>query len=326
MKTNACIVSIAMLMALLSHVPASADETDDEKAATEIHPVALLPFQERGDDVKGMGSKVTDLLFVNLVANPNMYLVDREDLQKVVSEQELSVSGLVKPSAAVQIGQLTGAKILVTGSVLQAGERVYVVAKILGTETSRVIGESVKGDFEDELDELVEALSGKVANAIAKRANVLVAKSVKKDDQIEALKEILGDAKRPALAINVKERHIGQATIDPAAETELKLYATKLGFEVIDNSGKQKDVQVIISGQGFSQFATRHGNLVSVKARLEIKAVERQSGRVLAVERQTAIAIDTAEQIAGKAALQEAASKIAARLYTKLSKGKKKKK
>ena len=71
----------------------------------------------------------------------------------------------------------------------------------------------------------------------------------------------------------------------------------------------------MLTGEGFSQFAARHGNLVSVKARLELKALDRKSGRVLAVDRQTAISVDLAELIASKEALQDAAGDIVMRLF-----------
>ena len=91
------------------------------------------------------------------------------------------------------------------------------------------------------------------------------------------------------------------------------------GFEVIDRKeGNSKDADVVVIGEGFSQFASRHGNLVSVKARLEVKALDRASGKVLAVDRQTSVAVDLAEHIAGKTALQDAAVSIAERLLPKL--------
>jgi hypothetical protein len=77
---------------------------------------------------------------------------------------------------------------------------------------------------------------------------------------------------------------------------------------------------VLLSGEGFSEFASRHGNLISVKARLELKAVDRQTARILAIDRQTAVAVDLTEQLAGKTALQEAAASLAERLLPKLVK------
>jgi hypothetical protein len=78
----------------------------------------------------------------------------------------------------------------------------------------------------------------------------------------------------------------------------------------------------VITGEGFSQFAARHGNLVSVKARVEIKAVDRKSNEVLASDREVTVAADLSEQIAGKSALEQAAAKLAQRLLPKLAESK----
>ena len=94
---------------------------------------------------------MTDLLFAQLAAEPSLVLVDRADIAKLLAEQEVSLSGLVNPQQATKVGQLTGAKLLITGSVLQVDNTVYLIAKIIGTETSRVVGASVKGNVRDDL-------------------------------------------------------------------------------------------------------------------------------------------------------------------------------
>ena len=50
------------------------------------------------------------------------------------------LSGAVKASEANKIGQLTGAKLLISGSVIQVDKKTYLVARIVGTETSRILG------------------------------------------------------------------------------------------------------------------------------------------------------------------------------------------
>ncbi len=316
MRTFAQLQCLTILAIVAFALPTRATA---EKAQA-VYPTAILPFQERGRDVRDLGAKVTDLMFANLSAKPGLFLVDREDLQKVLNEQELNVSGVVKLGEAIQIGQLTGAKILVTGSVMQIDKSLYVVAKIIGTETTRVLGASVKGGVRDDLGELVGKLSDDVARTISKQAGRLVAKPRSAEDRIAALKKRLGDAKRPVVFVIVTERHVGQAVIDPAAETEITLLATKTGFKVIDpEEGDKKDADVLITGEGFSEFAVRLGNLVSVKARLEVKAVDPENGKVLAIDRQTTVAVDLTEQLAGKAALQEAAAKIAERMLPKIA-------
>ena len=307
--------TLAIFLMTVSVLPAQ-EKADDQHA---VYPVAILPFQERGRDAADLGPQVTDLLFAKLVANPDMYLVEREDINKLLEEKELNLSGLVNPGQAIQVGYLTGAKIIVTGSVVIAGDSQYLVAKVIGTETSRVRGASAKGRIDDDLDELVEKLAASVATTISERASELIAKPVVLEDRIAAIGEKLGKRKRPSVWIEITERHIGQATIDPAAETEFGLICKELGFDVIDHKeGDRNTADVLVVGEGFSQFASRHGNLISVKGRVELKATNRETGKLLASDRQVSLAVDLAEQIAGKAALQEAAANIAGRLLPKI--------
>jgi len=107
--------------------------------------------------------------------------------------------------------------------------------------------------------------------------------------------------------------------IDPAAETEIGLFAKETGFTLLDpKEAPAKWVDVRIEGEALSELAVRIGNLISVKARLEIKAIDPASGEILAVDRQTTVAVDLTEQIAAKTALQEAGAAVAERLLPKL--------
>ena len=137
-------------------------------------------------------------------------LVDRADIAKLLAEQEVSLSGLVNPQQATKVGQLTGAKLLITGSVLQVDNTVYLIAKIIGTETSRVVGASVKGNVRDDLGKLAAELATEITKTVAQRADDLVAKPISKEDRIAALKKKLGDGKRPSVLVEISEQHTGQ--------------------------------------------------------------------------------------------------------------------
>jgi hypothetical protein len=295
------------------------DKKDKEDNEKPVYPVAILSFEERGVGVKDMGPKITNLLLARLGEKDSLYLVDREDIKKTLEELELNRSGAVNASEAARVGQLTGARLLILGSVFQDGKKVNVVAKIIGTETSRTRSVAVEGKSGDEIGPMVKEAAEKLATIITKDADKLVAPKVKEMDRIAVLNRRLKKGNRPVLWISINERHLGQPRVDPAAQTELTLFAKGTGFTVIDpEEGAKSKGDIIITGEAFSEFAGRRGGLSSVKGRIEVKAIDRKTDRVIAVDRQTVVVVDISEQIAGKNVLQQGAAVLAERLLPKL--------
>jgi len=276
-------------------------------------PAAILTFAERGAGVKGEGAKVSDILFGELVTSEAIFLVDRADLDKVFQELELSQSGAVSQQDAVKAGQLVGAKLMIMGSIIEAGESLYLVAKIVSTETSRTIGTRVKGGVDDELGTLVEKLATEVATKISESAKDLLPPPRDAKDIAAQLINALGDQPRPTVSISVPEVHIGTPVPDPAAQTEISNILQQAGFTLLDSASKTKP-DVRITGEAFSEFAMRRGNLVSVRARVEISAVDVKTDRILLADRATTTAVGLSEHTTGKDALQLAGSQLAERL------------
>ncbi|HEY3860302.1 MAG TPA: CsgG/HfaB family protein [Verrucomicrobiae bacterium] len=288
-------------------------------AADEPLTVAVFDFESRDEAVRGLGPKVADLLNANLSAEPQIITVERAELEKVLGEQELGLSGAVSSENAAKVGQLTGAKVLVTGRIFTASDEIIVVAKIIGTETSRVYGEIVKGPVHRSLTGLAEELEKKVAADVAQKASTLVAKVESREDRIEKLKKELGVKKRPAVSVRIAEQHFGQHVIDPAAQTEFGHILQECGFPLKDETSTNS-ADIEISGEAISEYGMRKGNLQSCRSRIEIKARDRATGNLIAVDRQTSVAVDVAEHIAAKTALENGAMELAMRVLPKLVK------
>ncbi|PCJ58606.1 MAG: curli assembly protein CsgG [Planctomycetota bacterium] len=303
-----------MFMAFMMPTPARSAP----KKKTKKYPVAIMTFSERGSGMKGKGANVSDLLFAGMVENPFLYLVERAELSKIIKEQELNLSGLVSQETAIKVGRLVGAKILITGSVFKVGKKIYIVAKIISTETGKVLGKSANGT--DEIDVLALKLAKSLGKVIKDSAADLFGPVVTKKERITTLKTATKGKKLPTAMISIVEKHIGKSVIDPAAETEMIFIYKAIGGVTLDaKEGKKEDAEIFIKGEGFSEFARKTGKLISVKARLEVKVLDK-NGKIIAIDRETVWAVDLTETIAGKTALQEAAAIIASRLLIKLAK------
>lgn len=288
-------------------------------AAEQVLTVAVFDFDSKDENVRDLGSKVATLVNANLSANPDIITVERAELEKVLGEQELGLSGTVSPESAAKVGQLTGAKVLVTGRVFKVENQTLIVAKIIGSETSRVYGEMVQGPPTLTIVDLSSNLAAKVSAVIAAKNDTLVAKVESREERVAAIKKQLDGKKLPVVSVKINERHYGPHIIDPAAEAELSLILQQCGFKLADASSTLKP-EVEISGDAFSAFGMQKGNLISCKSRVEIKVRDIATGNILIEDRQTSVGVDVAEQTAAKTALQNAADELAERVVPVLVK------
>jgi hypothetical protein len=292
---------------------------------------ATFDFQAQDRTLTEKGRQMRELVDVHLSQDPSLRTVSRVEIEKILIEQGLGVAGVTE-EAAPKVGKLLGAQVLVVGRVFVVGDQFMATARVIGTETGRTMAVLVKGNPE-KLDALAEELAGKIAGQL-KHRNELAPEEKPVADQIKELKAQLGGKALPRVYICIKEQTIGTVAIDPAAQTEVQHILLKCGFDVVkDKSGELKKwaetymddggrtspprldgVDLVLIGEGISQFGTRNGNLVSCRARVELEAMDSRSGKLLASDRETLPATDLAEQIAAKTALQEAASRVALRI------------
>ncbi|MDB6053406.1 MAG: hypothetical protein JWN25_929 [Verrucomicrobiales bacterium] len=285
-------------------------------AEPQILPTAILDFESKEEGMRDLGPKVSTLLNALLSADPNLIMVKRAELEKLMGEQELGLSGTVSPETAAKVGHLTGAKVLVTGRVFKVNKETFIVAKVIGTETSRVYGEMVKGAGSSSVSDLSGELAKKIAATIGQKGETLVAKIETRPERIERIKKTLKADNLPSVSVKIPEVHHGPQITDPAAETEFGLILKECGFKLVDEKSAEK-ADFEITGEAFSAFALRKGNLISCKARIEIK-VHKSNGDIAAVDRQTSVAVDITEPTAAKTALQNAAAELAERVIAKL--------
>ncbi len=105
--------------------------------------VGILKFQSH---FIMLSKDVISLVTGNLSSDPRLSFVERAQLEKVLGEEALGASGIISPESAARIGQLTGAKVLVTGRVLLLKKtEVVILANIIGTETGRMFSQTEQG-------------------------------------------------------------------------------------------------------------------------------------------------------------------------------------
>jgi TolB-like protein len=288
-------------------------------AAADALSVAVFDFESKDEGTRDLGPKVAALITANLSAEPDIVMVERADIEKIMGEHELGLSGTVNSESAAKIGQLTGAKVLVTGKVFKTGDQTILVAKIIGAETSRVYGEIVQDRPATSIADLSAQLAKKIASDVTAKSDTLIAKVESRDEWIAKLKQSLPGTNRPIISVKINETHYGPHIIDPAAATELAVVLQQCGFPLADENSTNHPA-IKITGEAFSAFGMQKGNLISCTSRIEIKIHDGTEDNLLWVDRQTSVGVDIAEQTAAKKALENAADTLARRIIPKLVK------
>lgn len=86
--------------------------------------IALVDFKN-ASNVPGMEAKISAYMLDALTASkdPFINVVDRENLQNIINEQHLQLTGIIDENTAVAVGELVGAKAILTGTVLSYSEK-----------------------------------------------------------------------------------------------------------------------------------------------------------------------------------------------------------
>lgn len=89
-----------------------------------MYTIAMMNFQN-ASGVEGLDAKVSAYTLDALtdIKDPFLKVVDRENMQMIINEQQLQLSGVIDENTAVQVGQLIGAQALLSGTVLSYSEK-----------------------------------------------------------------------------------------------------------------------------------------------------------------------------------------------------------
>ncbi len=130
---------IVRATAVLAVVAASAVAQDDMRPTVAVLPFVNSAIGASHAELAPLSKGIADLLTVELAQNPGIRVVERENLQRLIDEQNLARDGRMDDATAARIGRLLGAKHMVTGSFItdRSGTMVLTL-KSIDTETSRI--------------------------------------------------------------------------------------------------------------------------------------------------------------------------------------------
>ena len=130
-------------------------------AAAETTRVALVPIRNAGGDPRAdyLAGIIEGLLLFDLSSQEDISLVERANLEAVIAEQRLSLSGLTEGTGDAQrIGELLEADYLLTGDYVFLGDEVLINARLVDVATAEARAVSERGRTENAIHRVAEKL------------------------------------------------------------------------------------------------------------------------------------------------------------------------
>lgn len=100
--------------------------------------IAVVEFTDLQGNVTNLGRFLAEELVTRLGDLEKFKVIERQLLTKIIAEQKLSLTGVVDPASAKQLGKILGVDAIVAGSVTNLAQSVRVNARLISTETGEV--------------------------------------------------------------------------------------------------------------------------------------------------------------------------------------------
>lgn len=101
--------------------------------------VAVADFPDLQGVTSELGRFIAGRLTTRLAQSPKFLVIERQRLGQVLAELRFSMSDLVDPNKAKQLGKMAGVEAIVVGTIADLGSQLDVDARLIELETTRML-------------------------------------------------------------------------------------------------------------------------------------------------------------------------------------------
>lgn len=126
--------------------------------------IAVVDLDSQGEQAQAyqLGKTASQILTAEFVKQGRFDVIERQALEKVVTEQQLGATGILDTESAAKLGRVLGAGYMVTGALISHKQGADMVVKIIETETASI--------------KVADTLSGPNPSAVFKKVPEFVAR------------------------------------------------------------------------------------------------------------------------------------------------------
>jgi len=258
--TRTLLISASLLPLLTLRAGAQSYEEQRDKLVTDLaaeieragkNKVATTDFVDLQGKASDLGRFLSEEMSIGLVmAKKPFVVVDRANLNRLMAEHKLTMSGLVDPENTKKLGQFSGAEALVIGTITDLGNDLVLAVKITSTDTAEIVGgarakiaksteiKKLLDGYIDEPDDLQGTLNESTGTsgspALGERARVADTKT---------LSEVTQCRQELAAAQAEQERIAGRLRESEAKVTQLSDKLANVEFELSQKTSQLEAAQ-----------------------------------------------------------------------------------
>jgi len=171
MRARAAVTVLSLLPVLVGGARGAAAQQRGQDTRPGI---AVFPFNNGGsygqnkEDFAALERGIAGMMISELSKNAGARLVERQEIQRLVDEQNLGTAGRVDAQTAAKIGKIVGARYVVLGSFIDFYGDFRVDIRLVNSETSEIVQTEQDRMQRDHLYDLIH----NVAARLMKDANL----------------------------------------------------------------------------------------------------------------------------------------------------------
>lgn len=288
--------ALALLLVPIAHARA-----EEGKTPPAIRPMALMSFESSEKQLAESAEKVGAVLGALLSARSDVLLLERSEVDEALAADPGQPQG--EDARVARIAFHTGAKLVVAGRVFSSDQDLFVVAKVIGTDTGRTYGEMVRMPMKQSLSVAVEQLAAKVGALMLNQTAGLFGHESEREASLAAIRRSSEGKRLPLLSLRTLESRSGDATKSEGAD-ELAELLREAGFAITRSKGADSPAELELNARILTERGPRKGELHAARAKIEIKVMHASSGALLGSIRRSELAFAADEATAARAALR----------------------
>jgi len=163
MRARAVMTVLSLVPVLLGAQQGGGGRNQDTRPG-----IAVLPFNNGGsygqgkEDFDALERGIAGMMISELSQNPAARMVERQEIQRLVDEQNLGAQGRVDPQTASKIGKLVGARYMVMGTFVDFYSDFRVDVRLINTETGEVVKTESERMQRDHMFDIIRSIAARL--------------------------------------------------------------------------------------------------------------------------------------------------------------------